>query len=72
MDIDRTNVIMSPLERRLNTISRHLIQGCFSDSTSIVASPAFYGASVFQNIAQAPEDPILGVTIHVFSFLFYI
>ncbi|KMZ75063.1 Aspartate transaminase [Zostera marina] len=63
MDIDRTNVIMSPLERRLNTISRHLIQGCFSDSTSIVASPAFYGASVFQNVAQAPEDPILGVTV---------
>ncbi len=57
----------SPTDRRLSALLRHL-QGNTTtmDSLGVSASPTaggFLSDSVFANIVQAPEDPILGVTV---------
>lgn len=61
----------TPTDRRLSALLRHF-QGNTTpppppmDSQGISASPTaggFHGDSVFANIVQAPEDPILGVTV---------
>lgn len=58
----------SPTDRRLNTLARHLSQ--FPDhnqmASHISPSPTASSDSVFAHIAQAPEDPILGVTNYSF------
>ncbi|XP_010254083.1 PREDICTED: aspartate aminotransferase, cytoplasmic-like [Nelumbo nucifera] len=63
----------SPTDRRLSALVRHLGVGDHSASSmesqdpnpaiSPSATAAFSGDSVFANIVQAPEDPILGVTV---------
>ncbi|XP_072966691.1 aspartate aminotransferase, cytoplasmic-like [Typha angustifolia] len=66
-------------ERRLSTLARHLGGHSLSFSSSLGSPPmasgdpneliapcptaGFYGGSVFANVAQAPEDAILGVTV---------
>ncbi|RWV77905.1 hypothetical protein GW17_00061214, partial [Ensete ventricosum] len=61
--------------RRLGTLARHLGVDYSPASSSLMAShnaseivtpsptAGSYGGSVFTNVAQAPEDPILGVTV---------
>lgn len=60
----------SPTDRRISALARHLVGDSASSMASqnpndqtIAPSPtaAFHGDSVFANIVQAPEDPILGV-----------
>lgn len=57
----------SPSDRRLSALVRHLAGSSPElDSQSFVsASPTagFHGNSVFSHVVQAPEDPILGVTV---------
>ncbi|XP_057468029.1 aspartate aminotransferase 3, chloroplastic isoform X2 [Actinidia eriantha] len=60
----------SATDRRLNSLLRHIDPSIASSSLSsmdsqISASPTsgFHGDSVFAHVAQAPEDPILGVTV---------
>jgi len=66
-------------ERRLSTLVRHLlpsdrasvssenspVSSCTSHSEgiSVAAMAGFEGGSVFASVTQAPEDPILGVTV---------
>ncbi|CAM8955553.1 unnamed protein product [Rhodiola kirilowii] len=55
-------------DRRLATLARHLdesLEPSPNSSSSIFASPTSgaTGKSVFAHIVQAPEDPILGVTV---------
>ncbi|TVU35034.1 hypothetical protein EJB05_16900 [Eragrostis curvula] len=57
-------------ERRLNSLVRHLLPSsprrtAESSSATLESSPTMASqvASVFAGIAQAPEDPILGVTV---------
>ncbi|THU59465.1 hypothetical protein C4D60_Mb07t02420 [Musa balbisiana] len=61
--------------RRLGTLARHLGVDYSPASSSLMAShnaseivtpsttAGSYGGSVFANVVQAPEDPILGVTV---------
>ncbi|KAJ8637561.1 hypothetical protein MRB53_011828 [Persea americana] len=69
----------STTNRRISALARHLLSHPASSSSSsssmaslnpnddqmISSSPtaAFHGDSVFANVVQAPEDPILGVTV---------
>ncbi|XP_075487565.1 aspartate aminotransferase 3, chloroplastic-like [Primulina tabacum] len=58
----------SPADRRLTTLARHLESSTMdSANQSIDVSPTsgFSGGqnSVFHHVVQAPEDPILGVTV---------
>ncbi|KAK1367749.1 Aspartate aminotransferase [Heracleum sosnowskyi] len=52
-------------DRRIATLARHLETSSFSYSRNIItASPtSSNSSSVFANLARAPEDPILGVTV---------
>ncbi|KAJ4806561.1 Aspartate aminotransferase [Rhynchospora pubera] len=71
MRVDRTS--KSDSERRLSTLVRHLGASCSPSHTSISTeqfenskislSPMAAFGSVFANVVQAPEDPILGVTV---------
>ncbi|XP_074576689.1 aspartate aminotransferase, cytoplasmic [Curcuma longa] len=69
MEIENARDQPSSLGRRLATLARHLGVGDTSleSSRGEVINPAptagFHGGSVFANVAQAPEDPILGVTV---------
>ncbi|XXG55857.1 hypothetical protein AAC387_Pa03g3424 [Persea americana] len=67
----------STTNRRISALARHLLSHSASSSSSSMASlnpnddqmisssptAAFHGDSVFANVVQAPEDPILGVTV---------
>ncbi|KAI3862270.1 hypothetical protein MKX03_037135 [Papaver bracteatum] len=57
----------SPTDRRLNTLIRHIgdtsMESQNSNSNISMSTTASYGDSVFAHIVQAPEDPILGVTV---------
>ncbi|CAN6847434.1 unnamed protein product [Brassica oleracea] len=59
----------SPSDRRVGALLRHLTAGTDSPSTdrlsSVIASPTseVSSGSVFAHLVQAPEDPILGMTI---------
>ncbi|KZV42002.1 Aspartate aminotransferase 3 [Dorcoceras hygrometricum] len=61
----------SPADRRLTTLARHLdsssVEPMDSANQSIGVSPTSASAgarnSVFHHVVQAPEDPILGVTV---------
>lgn len=67
MGIENARDHLSSPGRRLAALARHLGVG----DTSLVPSrgeainpsptAGFHGGSVFANVAQAPEDPILGV-----------
>ncbi|KAG6484947.1 hypothetical protein ZIOFF_053472 [Zingiber officinale] len=69
MGIENARDQSSSPGRRLATLARHLSVG----DTSLISSrgeaidtaptAGFHGGSVFANVAQAPEDPILGVTV---------
>ncbi|XP_031282510.1 aspartate aminotransferase, cytoplasmic-like isoform X2 [Pistacia vera] len=63
-----TGQASSPTDRRLNALLRHLSSSSSSamdTDNSISPSPtsAFQHDSVFSHVVQAPEDPILGVTV---------
>ncbi|KAF3446440.1 hypothetical protein FNV43_RR11619 [Rhamnella rubrinervis] len=56
----------SSADRRLSALVRHLgVEDSTSAMSDISANPtsAFNGDSVFAHVVQAPEDPILGVTV---------
>lgn len=56
----------SPADRRLSALVRHLgIEDSTSAMSNISSNPtsAFNGDSVFAHVVQAPEDPILGVSL---------
>ncbi|XP_068652573.1 aspartate aminotransferase, cytoplasmic [Aristolochia californica] len=59
----------SSTDRRLSALARHLVgdPSLLSSMASSQIAPsstaADFGSSVFANVAQAPEDPILGVTV---------
>ncbi|XP_010532471.1 PREDICTED: aspartate aminotransferase 3, chloroplastic [Tarenaya hassleriana] len=59
----------SSSDRRIGTLLRHLVGGSESlamdPRSSVAASPTsgIAGGSVFAHLVQAPEDPILGVTV---------
>lgn len=60
----------SPADRRLSALARHL-EGSSPSSTmdpnhtisASATSGSDFGGSVFDHVVQAPEDPILGVTV---------
>uniref|UniRef100_A0A7N0V5X0 Aspartate aminotransferase n=1 Tax=Kalanchoe fedtschenkoi TaxID=63787 RepID=A0A7N0V5X0_KALFE len=54
---------VSAADRRLATLARHLESPPQGSESSIFASPTAAGNSVFAHVVQAPEDPILGVTV---------
>lgn len=53
----------SSADRRLYTLTRHLAGTISNEGSGISSSPTSAGNSVFANVARAPEDPILGVTV---------
>ncbi|KAK9148759.1 hypothetical protein Scep_007516 [Stephania cephalantha] len=56
----------SSTDRRLSVLASHLDSSSSMDSqnqSSVALSATSNGVSAFANIAQAPEDPILGVTV---------
>ncbi|KAG9456149.1 hypothetical protein H6P81_000657 [Aristolochia fimbriata] len=60
----------SSTDRRLSALTRHLVGDSALSSSSMASSQvapsptaAGFGGSVFANVVQAPEDPILGVTV---------
>ena len=71
----------SAIDRRLNSLLRHIDTSIASSSISsmdsqISASPTsgFHGDSVFAHVVRAPEDPILGVlclsvSVSIYCFL---
>lgn len=62
-------------DRRLSALVRHLgVEDSTSAMSNISANPtsAFNGDSVFAHVAQAPEDPILGVILFYLSIYLFI
>jgi hypothetical protein len=55
----------SSCDRRLNTLARHLIDVNDQNQNQMASSPTASSDSVFAHLVRAPEDPILGVTIHL-------
>jgi hypothetical protein len=57
----------SSCDRRLNTLARHLIDvnDQNQNQNQMASSPTASSDSVFAHLVRAPEDPILGVTIHL-------
>ncbi|XP_044463926.1 aspartate aminotransferase, cytoplasmic [Mangifera indica] len=55
----------SAADRRLNALLRHLSSSAMDTHNSVSPSPtsSFQYDSVFSHVVQAPEDPILGVTV---------
>ncbi|KAL3500530.1 hypothetical protein ACH5RR_039623 [Cinchona calisaya] len=57
----------SSTDRRLSILTKHILASSSSSSLAMVSpsptSASSGGGSVFSNLVQAPEDPILGVTI---------
>ncbi|KAF5748248.1 Aspartate aminotransferase 3 [Tripterygium wilfordii] len=55
----------SATDRRISALARHLSGASSSPAMDISASPtsSSRGNSVFNHLVQAPEDPILGVTV---------
>nr|BAX08660.1 aspartate aminotransferase [Gentiana triflora] len=64
-----TSSLNSSTDRRFRVLANHFAEGSLMDSTTatVYASPTAASAggvgSVFSNVVQAPEDPILGVTV---------
>ncbi|KAE9587042.1 Aspartate aminotransferase 1 [Lupinus albus] len=51
------------IDRRITTLSRHLLNHQMASVDSISVSPTASSDSVFAHLLPAPEDPILGVTV---------
>ncbi|KAI5669324.1 hypothetical protein M9H77_19177 [Catharanthus roseus] len=58
--------LKSSTDRRISVLAGHLEGSSSSspmESTSVSVSPTSASGSVFSHVVQAPEDPILGVTV---------